>query len=286
MTNGESDVSKPLAIIHSDFGRVVLLHLDHSMVRHAHRECHIIMKVGGPDVMFGVRQQEHNLTDGTMVLVNAWEPHFYTHVPQQAPITLLTFYFNPSWLAQFDSRLTFSGHPKFFTRPTHLLSVAAERLRDDVLTALMNYSVPSNASINDLMANIFLEISTDLGFPQQLYPAGLNGELGFDARIRQIINNVLEEKDLSVSCNDLFAQIGLSRAQFFRLFDQSTGMTPTTFLNMLRMEACLREIGQLDMSIQTIAERLGYYPQGNFTRFFSKQQGLSPSNYRKMVMSV
>ncbi len=279
-------MSKPLAIIHSDFGRVVLLHLDHTMVRHAHRECHIIMKVGGPDVLFGIRQQEHQLTDASMILVNAWEPHFYTHQQHAEPITLLTFYFNPSWLTQFDSRLSFSGHPHFFNRPDHPLSGAVERLRDDILSTLMNYSIPSKTSINDLMVNVFLEITKDLSLPQQLYPAGLSGELGYDSRIRQIVNSVLEEKDLSVNCNDLFAQIGLSRAQFFRLFDQSTGMTPTTFLNMLRMEACLRDIGQSDVSIQTIAERLGYYPQGNFTRFFSKQQGLSPSNYRKMVMSV
>jgi AraC family transcriptional regulator len=71
-------MSERLRILHGPFGRVALLLLDETMVVHAHCIRHVIFRVGGPDILFGVCERQHPLSDKNVALVNAWEPNFYT----------------------------------------------------------------------------------------------------------------------------------------------------------------------------------------------------------------
>jgi len=114
-------MSEPLRILHGPFGRVALLLLDRTMVVHAHRVCHVIFKVGGPDILFGVRERQHHLSDKNVVLVNAWEPHFYEHKQGSPSTVLLALYLEPQWLKDVDKRFAYSIHPHFFSEPSSLL---------------------------------------------------------------------------------------------------------------------------------------------------------------------
>jgi len=45
-------MSTALRIAHGSFGRVALLDMDASLVRHAHPHCHVLLKVEGADTHF------------------------------------------------------------------------------------------------------------------------------------------------------------------------------------------------------------------------------------------
>ena len=45
-------MSTALRIAHGSFGRVALLDMDASLVRHAHPHCHVLLKVEGADTQF------------------------------------------------------------------------------------------------------------------------------------------------------------------------------------------------------------------------------------------
>ena len=45
-------MSTALRIAHGAFGRVALLDMDGSLVRHAHPHCHVLLKVEGADTQF------------------------------------------------------------------------------------------------------------------------------------------------------------------------------------------------------------------------------------------
>src|SRR5208282_2602600 len=96
------------------FGRVALLDMDRSLVTHAHRTCHVLLKFGGADTAFLVRGKVCPLKDDTAVLVNAWEPHAYTHAPSAPQTIILALYIDPLWLGQIDRALLCSGHSQFF----------------------------------------------------------------------------------------------------------------------------------------------------------------------------
>ena len=69
-----------------------------------------------------------------------------------------------------------------------------------------------------------------------------------------------------------------------RVFRQDTGMTPTAYLNKIRLEHArellLRPVSPA-YSIQDIAHRSGFDDPDYFCRLFHKETGLSPRDYRK-----
>jgi len=61
-------MSTALRIAHGAFGRVALLDMDRSLVRHAHHHCHVLLKVEGTDTQFLVGDRVTPLTDTAAVL--------------------------------------------------------------------------------------------------------------------------------------------------------------------------------------------------------------------------
>lgn len=279
-------MSEPLRIIHGRFGRAVLVRLDHSMALHAHRECHIVFKIGGADIQFGVGAKEYPVTAQSALLINAWEPHYYNYRETQAKTVLLAFYLNAHWLKEVDRRFAGSTHPKFFERPVEVLSPNLARGRDDVLDALGQLEPPNVQDMESLIASIFSEVVSLSPQRSLLQLASDRVQRDYDARIRKTIERMLGHGDLLCGPEDMANSAGLSRAQFFRLFKKSTGLPPTLFLSMLKMEASLQKVAQRDVSLQDIAYDLGFDTAGNFTRFFVGVQGFAPSKYRKLLEVV
>ncbi len=279
-------MSDPLRILHGPFGRAALLRLDRSMVLHAHRECHVVLKVGGPDILFGIGEREHPVTTHNALLINAWEPHFYNHRSSAVPTILLALYLNSHWLKEVDRRFSRSAHPRFFTRPVVSMTPRLGRLQDDVLDLMLQQAAPSRDIVEQWIASIFEEITALTTPPDKAFPLGVHGELGYDARIRHAIEHLMSGSFDPINLRDLTASTGLSRAHFFRLFRTSTGLTPIAFVNMLRLEASVMHVSRRDAPLQDIAAQLGFDSAANFARFFAGQQGVAPSKYRKVVEFV
>jgi AraC-like DNA-binding protein len=55
---------------------------------------------------------------------------------------------------------------------------------------------------------------------------------------------------------------------------------------MLRMDLSIQSDSQQEMALQDLALNLGFDSLGNFTRFFARQQGVTPSQYRHNVQFV
>jgi AraC family transcriptional regulator len=109
----------------------------------------------------------------------------------------------------------------------------------------------------------------------ELSAAGSVGRIAYDTRIRSAID-----------FDDLAQSVGLSRPHFFHLFRKQTGMTPATFSSMLRMDLSIESVSQYETTLQDIALNLGFDSPGNFTRFFARQQGVTPSQHRRNVQFV
>jgi transcriptional regulator GlxA family with amidase domain len=75
----------------------------------------------------------------------------------------------------------------------------------------------------------------------------------------------------------------LSRAHFFKLFQQCTSLTPNLYLNVLRMNSAFSGLTQSTLPMAALSERLGFSAQSHFTRFFQQHAGVNPSQYRKVV---
>ncbi len=72
-----------------------------------------------------------------------------------------------------------------------------------------------------------------------------------------------------------------SRSHFSALFRRQHGMSALTFQTELRMSRARELLDTTDLSIASIAHRVGYEDAYYFSRQFGKVQGVAPTAYRR-----
>jgi transcriptional regulator GlxA family with amidase domain len=73
---------------------------------------------------------------------------------------------------------------------------------------------------------------------------------------------------------------GLSERTFIRRFVKSTGLSPLEYVHALRLEEAKQILETEELSIEAIAEQVGYEDTSFFGRLFRRKVGLSPAQYR------
>jgi AraC family transcriptional regulator len=279
-------MSDALRILHGEFGRVALALVDKPMAVHAHRVCHIIFKVGGGAIEIGIRERQHRLDARTVLLVNAWEPHFYEQKLLSPPATLLALYLEPDWLRKVDRRFSLSAHPRFFGSPGCEVEGRIARIRDELLDMLAMKESASAKIVQETIVALIAEITAKAQTSAYLSACELMGGFAFDARIRHCIELMQYTSGITVDFDEIARSANLSRPHFFHLFRKQTGVTPATFATMLRMEASIARVSSSDAPLMDVGLQMGFESPGNFTRFFVAQQGVTPSQYRRKVELV
>lgn len=74
---------------------------------------------------------------------------------------------------------------------------------------------------------------------------------------------------------------GLPERTFKRRFQKAAGMTPLEYVHGLRLERAKTLLETTDVTIEQIAERVGYEDAGFFSRLFRRSVGLTPVQYRR-----
>lgn len=109
---------------------------------------------------------------------------------------------------------------------------------------------------------------------RELYRGGLAGW-----QLRRVMDYMAENFAKDVALSDLIELVGLSRAQFFRSFKQSTGLTPHAALTRLRLERARSLFETSALQTHEIAAAVGLGPT-RFSALFKKHVGVSPRLYR------
>jgi AraC-like DNA-binding protein len=278
-------MSRALRIAHGAFGRVALLDMDRSLVRHAHPHCHVLIKADGADTQFSVGDSLVPLTDTQAVLINTWEPHAYVHDQRRPRTIILALYIEPAWLKEFRPNWAASGAPGFFEKPAGEVSPQIRRLAMD-LAALMlanpSDSLTQEQLLSDLMISVIERFTPWRTLSHRLEDNDSN-RTRFDWRIRRAVNLIRLDPQMACGVDLLAKESGLSRAHFYRLFERSTRMTPHVYLNLLRMELAVKSVVHGDDSLSAISDNLGFSAQGHFTRFFRDHAGVNPSEFRRVA---
>lgn len=276
-------MSTAIRIFQGEFGRVALLNMDSPLVTHAHSQCHVLIKVGGPDSSFLVKEKPCPLTDETAVLVNPWEPHSYTHRNIAAQCTtILALYIEPVWLGSIETNLAASGKPGFFSQACVKLPKEIRREANRIAMQMLHGDQPCardlETALSNLMMSVIYTFSEWRSAQSFIHHAPL-----LDRRVRRTVCYMRSHIGTQLNIDALAAEACLSRAHFFKLFQQYTGVTPHVYLNVLRTEAAIEELTKSNYSLSKISGVLGFSAQSHFTRFFHQHIGVVPSRYRRVV---
>lgn len=278
-------MSTALRITHGAFGRVALLDMDRSLVRHAHPHCHVLIKADGADTQFAVGDNLVKLTDQQAVLINTWEPHAYVHYKERPRTIILALYIEPTWLKSFRPNWAASGAPGFFDKPAGEVSPRIRRLAMDLATIMLadpGASSEQEQLLSDLMISVIERFTPWRTVSRRLADIDRNRDR-FDWRIRRAVNLIRVQPQVAHDVDSLAKEAGLSRAHFYRLFERSTRMTPHVYLNLLRMELAVKSVVHSDESLSAVSDNLGFSAPGHFSRFFRDHAGVNPSEFRQVA---
>ena len=79
----------------------------------------------------------------------------------------------------------------------------------------------------------------------------------------------------------LATEVAMSRTAFARQFSRLVGETPLAYLTRWRMMLSARLLRETDLSLDTIATRVGYGSAFAFSKAFSRAWGTPPDRYRR-----
>jgi AraC family transcriptional regulator len=264
------------------FGRVALLDSDHSLVTHAHPQCHVLIKARGEDTAFEVGDRLHPLTRDTAILVNAWEPHAKIHERAQRS-TVLALYIEPEWLTATDRRMSAAGLRGFFPRSCVTIPPHVRRLADRLIDEMFDANPDSQIKWEGVLSELMMSVLHTFSAWRDREDVGTSTRQPFDARVGRAIRFMRDNLGGGFSFDDVARESHLSRPHFFYLFKQCTAVSPAIFFNTLRMEEAFSQLTGADMTINAVASRLGFSEPHHFTRFFRQNLGIPPSEYRRTV---
>ena len=89
-----------------------------------------------------------------------------------------------------------------------------------------------------------------------------------------------------IHMDDVAAHVGMSLRNFKRRFKTATGESPLAYLQKLRMEKAKHILECDDISIDILAERVGYEDLGFFRKLFARHTGVSPRDYRRRFRNI
>ncbi|MDB5582667.1 MAG: hypothetical protein JWR80_7843 [Bradyrhizobium sp.] len=285
-------MSRALSIFHGPFGRASIYDLDRPMTTHAHREGHLIFHLGGLPGLLPVNATYYVCDAGNAVAVNPWEAHGFRQFIPGSNGTYLVLYINPSWYA----RTIRSDQPEslFFPSPHVQVSAGMATLIDDIRRMMdRNRTTPMfEQAIIDLSYESSSTGSTPVlvGGDQHDRRQALSS---VDFRVRksiELLGHLPQSDDPPELQRDRMGAIaraaGISRAHFFKLFRDHTGLTPKLYSNTIQIERSLTLLAETNDPVTHIGEDLGFSCQSTFTRFFTSHVGMAPSAYRSVVRVV
>jgi len=102
----------------------------------------------------------------------------------------------------------------------------------------------------------------------------------WDAPIMNLIDRIRESPQEEWSVNRMCQLVGLSKNQLNLRFKQAAGVSPNVFLIQTRIGNACELLAYSDLTVEAVADSIGYRDIYFFSRQFKKRMGVSPSVYR------
>lgn len=269
-------MSTAIAVFHGTFGRAALYRLNRPLAPHAHREGHLIFLVSGPPASVEVAGRRHPLAIGQAVAVSPWQPHDFQPGDYGEGALFLTLYIQGSGFR--DLAKASQREPRFGA-PTIAVDGAMQdevrRIADMMASEHRAYLLPAVLAL----ASSAFDRSWTSG-PRH------NGQAVQvrDFRIRNALALMNERVADTCVLDRIARDAGMSRPHFYKLFRQNLGVTPNMYLNTLRLERSIDRLVWSTEAVTSIGLDLGFASQASFTRFFSNNVGIAPTDYRRCAL--
>ncbi len=273
-------MSQAVSVAHGEFGRAALYALDRPIVKHAHREGHLVFHVDGAPATMTVGETTYLNDKSTAIAVSPWEPHSFDNAPSGQSLNLV-LYIKPMWFLENSNSAEFALR---FGRSDIPVTPVVHQLATRLTAHLLNDD--GDAPFDGLLYSLTRECFERSWTRSAKQVAALAHARFNDYRVRRSLRLMQDNLTEEFEMEDLARSVGLSRPHFFKLFKQQMGVTPNIYMNTLRSEQAIEDLLTTSKSVTDIALDLGFSSQASFTRFFSSNVGIAPSEYRRVSLDA
>lgn len=134
------------------------------------------------------------------------------------------------------------------------------------------------AVVRHCLKDLLLQAGSVSEFPPKTEPQKRDETLG--AATEYLKSNFSKK----ISLSDLAKTIGISPSGLIKKFRKQLGITPQRYLSELRLQRAKDLLTNTALSVSQISEETGFESVYYFSKFFKKETGDSPSEYRKKYL--
>ena len=131
----------------------------------------------------------------------------------------------------------------------------------------------------ELMLIEALRATTEQGAASQAPPGLLRGLA--DQRLAQALRAIHAAPEQAWTVVQLAAKAALSRSAFYERFCKALGLAPMEYLTGWRMALAKQLLRDRKLSVQQVAERVGYASASSFSIAFSRAVGVGPGRFAR-----
>ena len=171
--------------------------------------------------------------------------------------------------------------PSFVHLPAHPSHHPALRGVLDLLAAeIAEPRAGTDAAIPALLETLLL-FALRAWFEDQA-PTGTGWAATFtDPSVTAVLRAIHAAPERAWTVPELGAIAGVSRATLARRFATTVGEPPLAYLSRWRMLTAARLLRETDLSLASVARRVGYSSEFAFAKAFKRHYGLAPGGYRR-----
>ena len=255
---------------------------------HWHSYGEILLVGPGKTNIFMVNQKTYELVEGDFLLI--WPTEMHAIIDADRKESLVIQYSNAFMNTLFDLQrimhfyrnlhvLCIKAHPELVGR----LRVIAEKMK----TLFFSFGADRELRCCMLLMEFMLTLDEHR---EEFAPEIRSGDpySYTDTVMRRMlmvtdyIKNNLTADDLSQGA--MAEMAGISKDYFSRIFRSVTGLNYSKWLNLIRLEKAAELLADKDMTLTEIAMLSGFQSISSFNRVFHTEKGMSPGEYRALLL--
>ncbi|QII83053.1 AraC family transcriptional regulator [Jeotgalibaca arthritidis] len=261
--------------------------ITYSLDFHTHKEYELVLLHGG-NCRFLVGNQFFYLQPGQLLMLDGMTIHkaYVSGDPQDYERSVLRF--DSDWIRPLLQDINLERLLNLFEENSSGL-IRIFKKRDE---AIIENMIGEIATLVDLEENRLNEARLKLAVVQLLIHISISTDYiirkdqGFrdeKTEIAEKVSNFLfKNYHRSISIDDVSQAVNISKSYMSHVFKEVTGHTIMTYLMQYRLSKARSQITQEpNQLIKVISQENGFESEAHFSRFFKKNIGLSPSQYKK-----
>lgn len=183
-------------------------------------------------------------------------------------------------------------HPLLTQLPAAVVVRWDEAVRDSPLEDLFRFITreategrPGHEAVVQRLSEVLFVQVVRAWASRALSDRGLVAALA-DARLGAALTAIHEQPSARWSLESLSRRAAMGRSAFAERFRTVVGATPLQYLTLWRVQNAKRLLVGSQLSLERIAEAVGYDSGPSFSRAFKKVAGVSPGAYRRKAASA